>query len=105
MAPELVKNDDSNGSRGLKFVLSLNLYLYFMFASSEGSGQCANVQAPQSLCCLSCNVKSTKILCTGSCLCSNPQVQINKKFQRKNVNVFLPINFNICFGCSKEPSH
>ena len=28
-----------------------------------------------------------------------------KKFQRKIVNIFLPINFNICFGCSKEPSH
>ena len=25
--------------------------------------------------------------------------------QRKFVNIFLPINFNICFGCSKEPSH
>ena len=29
----------------------------------------------------------------------------NKNFQRKIVNIFLPINFNICFGCSKEPSH
>ena len=29
----------------------------------------------------------------------------NKNFQRKIVNSFLPINFNICFGCSKEPSH
>ena len=28
----------------------------------------------------------------------------NKNFQRKIVNIFLPINFNICFGCSKEPS-
>ena len=23
----------------------------------------------------------------------------------KIVNIFLPISFNICFGCSKEPSH
>ena len=29
---------------------------------------------------------------------------MNKNFQRKIVNIFLPINFNICFGCSKEPS-
>ena len=29
------------------------------------------------------------------------QVQINKNFLRKNVNIFLPISFNICFGCSK----
>ena len=29
----------------------------------------------------------------------------NKIFQRTNVNIFLPINFNIGFGCSKEPSH
>ena len=28
-----------------------------------------------------------------------------KYFQRKNVIIFLPINFNICFGCLKEPSH
>ena len=28
-----------------------------------------------------------------------------KKFERKIVNIFLPISFNICFGCSKEPSH
>ena len=26
-----------------------------------------------------------------------------QKFQRKIVNFFLPMNFNICFGCSKEP--
>ena len=34
-----------------------------------------------------------------------PQVKINKNFQRKIVNIFLPITFSICFGCSKEPSH
>ena len=33
------------------------------------------------------------------------QVYINNNFQRKNENIFLPISFNICFGCSKEPSH
>ena len=26
-------------------------------------------------------------------------------FERKIVNIFLPISFNICFGPSKEPSH
>ena len=25
--------------------------------------------------------------------------------KRKIVNIFLPISFNICFGCSKVPSH
>ena len=25
-------------------------------------------------------------------------------FERKIVIIFLPINLNICFGCSKEPS-
>ena len=29
----------------------------------------------------------------------------NKKILRKNMNIVLPISFNICFGCSKEPSH
>ena len=28
-----------------------------------------------------------------------------QKFQCKDVNIILPINLNICFGCSKEPSH
>ena len=30
------------------------------------------------------------------------QVYINKNFQRKIVNIFLPIIFSICFGCSKN---
>ena len=34
-----------------------------------------------------------------------PHVKINKNFEHKIVNNFLPISFNICFGCSKEPSH
>ena len=29
----------------------------------------------------------------------------NKIFQRKIVNIYLPINFSACFWCSKEPSH
>ena len=29
---------------------------------------------------------------------------LNKIFERKIVNIFLLISFNICFGCSKEPS-
>ena len=29
----------------------------------------------------------------------------NKTFECKLVNIFLPISFNICFGCSKEPFH
>ena len=29
---------------------------------------------------------------------------INKTFERKIVNIFLPISFNICFWCSKESS-
>ena len=31
-------------------------------------------------------------------------VQISKNYQRKIVNIFLSIHFNICFGCSKELS-
>ena len=30
---------------------------------------------------------------------------MNKIFQRKIVNIFLPIIISICFGCSKEPYH
>ena len=28
-----------------------------------------------------------------------------KIFERKIVNIFLPISFNISFGCLKEPPH
>ena len=34
-----------------------------------------------------------------------PLVYIKKKIQPTIVNIFLPIIFSICFGCSKEPSH
>ena len=30
---------------------------------------------------------------------------VNKIFEHKIVNIFLPISFSVCFGCSKEPSH
>ena len=33
------------------------------------------------------------------------QVYIKKIFERKIVNIFLLISFNICFGCSNKPSH
>ena len=33
------------------------------------------------------------------------KVKINKLVECKIVNIFLSISFNICFGCSKEPSH
>ena len=39
---------------------------------------------------------------TGKIQCLS-QIYINKNFQFKNVNIFLPISFNICFECSKEP--
>ena len=32
-------------------------------------------------------------------------VQIRNLYLRKSSIIFLPINLNICFGCSKEPSH
>ena len=41
----------------------------------------------------------TKVL-----LILKPHRSINKIFERKTVNIFLPISFNIWFGCSKEPS-
>ena len=42
-----------------------------------------------------------KYCITGTCI-GRPVEQI---FWRKIVIIFLPINLNICFGCSKEPSH
>ena len=34
-----------------------------------------------------------------------PQVKISKIILRKIVIIFLSISLNICFACSKEPSH
>ena len=31
--------------------------------------------------------------------------QLSKIFAGKILIIFLPSNLNICFGCSKEPSH
>ena len=36
---------------------------------------------------------------------SRSKVKVDKIFERKIVNIFLPMSFNICFGCSKELSH
>ena len=36
---------------------------------------------------------------------SYSQVKISKVFERKIVNISLPISFNICLGRSKELSH
>ena len=41
----------------------------------------------------------------GKYTCINKQVRINKIFEHKFVNIFLTISLNICFVCSKEPSH
>ena len=35
----------------------------------------------------------------------NHRFRETKKFQRKIVNIFLPIIFSICFECSKKTSH
>ena len=32
-------------------------------------------------------------------------IGLDKNFDQKIVNIFLPISFNISFGYSKEPSH
>ena len=32
-------------------------------------------------------------------------IGFNTIFECKIENIFLPISFNICFGCSKQPSH
>ena len=31
-------------------------------------------------------------------------VKNNESFKRNIENLFLPISFNVCFGCSNEPS-
>ena len=37
--------------------------------------------------------------------CGSSVTGLDKQFfQRKIVNIFLPIIFSICFGCSKDPS-
>ena len=36
---------------------------------------------------------------------SRQPIQLGKFYECKIVTIFIPINLNICFGCSKEPSH
>ena len=45
-------------------------------------------------------------ICCGAAhlKCLN-EMLMHKSFERKIVNIFLPISFNISFGCSKEPSY
>ena len=57
---------------------------------------CKDVQADQDTCCP--DMPKEKFLMFS-------QVKINKIFECKIINIFLPISFNICFGCSKERSH
>ena len=48
---------------------------------------------------MQCNIRNEEqvsLCCTG----------LDNKFSEfKIVNIFLPISLNVCFGCSKEPSH
>ena len=38
-------------------------------------------------------------------LLTSPYGQIHQLFEHLIINIFLSISFNICFGCTKEPSH
>ena len=46
-----------------------------------------------------------KILCADLYHYTPSWVWINKTFERKIVNICLPIRFSIWFGCPKETSH
>ena len=51
------------------------------------------------------NSISTNLYFSSSFLSVSKGLDKQKSFQRIIVNIFLRINFNRCFGCSKEPSH
>ena len=68
---------------------SFHLLLYFEPASSEDSGEI------EQMCSFS--------LVFGGCLYNN--ICRDKQNEHKIVNIYLSIDFNMCFGCSKEPSH
>ena len=42
---------------------------------------------------------------TNFFICITICLDRNKIFERRIINIFLPVSLNICFGCSKEPSH
>ena len=49
--------------------------------------------------------KFHRVLATLSAIGLSSTIGLDKQiFWRKIVNIFLPICFNICFRCSKEPS-
>ena len=70
--------------------MSFYLLPYFESASSEGSGE------TEQMCRLS--------LVFDGCLYNNIGRDW-KKNEQKIENIYLSIDFNMCFGCSKEPSH
>ena len=54
----------------------------------------------------SCLCKQGRFLCDcAKALVHSDIGLVKQNFDRKIVNIFLPINFNICLGCLKEPSH
>ena len=66
----------SSRGKDLSFGLSLNHHSYFVYANIKGTWE--------------------TYACTG----------LDKQnISALKLNIFLPISCNICFGCSKEPSH
>ena len=66
---------------------------------SAQSGKLASVLASHCSCANMSEIQKTDFLSMRS------QVYKYKKNQRKIENIYFPIIFGICFGCSKEPSH
>ena len=49
--------------------------------------------------------RSRRFMMRITCSTTNTVLDKQQKNQRKFVKFFSPINFNMCFGCSNEPSH
>ena len=73
--PLNAKADIPKGARGLNFGLSPDLYQFFVYVSSKGSGESAGQPEPSML----NNVISTKILIA----CSNSDIFVVGSFQNK----------------------
>ena len=96
-----------------KFATS-EISIFYLLSVAEQAGMCMTWSEDRFSCdkahiAYGLSIPSICLVCLDSKISHKlkrlSRVYINNIFESKIVNIFLSINFNICYGCSKEPSH